>query len=80
MIDGRTKEGKAAKKLREDCTPQELAARAAMARFGQTEEDGDSLHSDDEEICPHATNCGCRSCSWESMFSGRLGSDGIEDL
>ena len=34
MIDGRSRAGKAAKALKESLTPRELAARAALARFG----------------------------------------------
>jgi hypothetical protein len=81
MIDGRTKAGKLAKIQRDKLTPQELAARAALARFGQkvTENeqehdedsgsDDDSSTSDEENvIVPHTVQCACRSCDWEKLF------------
>lgn len=83
MIDGRTKFAKEAKRLQEKLSPQELAARAALARLGQNPQaqDGDSDESsssnseggesdDDEEaynVAPHHAQCGCRSCLWERM-------------
>jgi WLM domain len=74
MIDGRTRAGRQAKKRRDELTPRELAARAAMVRMGQTIDDGssgseqESSSDDDEPIAPHKAPCGCRSCVWENLL------------
>jgi len=81
MVDGRTKAAKEAKRLQEKMTPQEMAARAALARLGgpnqEAHDDGSDDSSsvdeggeaDDEEynVAPHLVQCGCRSCLWERM-------------
>lgn len=81
MIDGRTKAGKEAKERHEKRTPRELAARAALARFGKTsskddndenQDGGDngssSSEEEEERIVPHLSQCGCRSCVWDSLL------------
>ena len=77
MVDGRTKSAKQAKLEQEKLSPRDLAARAALARLGQLDVDqensmssDDSFFSDEDEndITPHnVSQCGCRSCLWESM-------------
>ena len=80
MIDKRTKTGKASMAERENLSARELAARAALARFGDAgkgsseKEEADEivLSSDeddgDEPIEDHKLGCGCRSCNWGRMF------------
>ena len=78
LIDKRTKSGRAAMATRESIPARELAARAALARFGnnngaaERQEDEEEYSSEesneDELIAPHVEGCACRGCAWHKML------------
>lgn len=83
MIDKRTKDGKAAMVARETMSASELAANAALERFGgnskmvtaskqeiasKEEIDSSSEDESDNDIVAHAGGCACRSCDWDKML------------
>ena len=84
MINKRTRTGKASMAERENLSARELAARAALARFGDGARKGspgpekDEVEEivlsssdegdEDEPIEDHKLGCGCRSCDWGRMF------------